>query len=127
MVTYSAITDDIVVRVSPVYVDGQSNLAERRFVFGYFVRIENVGQEAVRLTRRRWIITDGNGSVETVSGEGVVGKQPTIEPGSAHEYNSYCVLETFEGSMQGTYTMERPTGEIFPVEIPLFSLRAAAN
>lgn len=127
MITYSAITDDIVVRVSPLYIDGESNAIDRRFVFGYFVRIENVGTGSVQLMRRRWIIRDSNGKVERVSGEGVVGKQPIIQPGTAHEYNSYCVLETFEGSMEGSYIMERANGESFPVEIPRFGLHAQAN
>lgn len=127
MVTYSAITQDIVVRVSPVYIDGQSNIIDRRFVFGYFVRIENNSSEAVRLLRRHWLIKNGNGETEEVDGEGVVGKQPLISVGEAHEYNSYCVLDTFEGSMEGVYTLERANGETFLVEIPRFVLRAAAN
>jgi len=127
LITYSAITEDIVVRVSPVYIDGQSNMMDKRFVFGYFIRIENAGSEAVQLLRRKWVITDGNGNVEEVEGEGVVGQQPVIRGGSAHEYNSYCVLETFEGSMEGSYLMERENGETFPVEIPKFLLKAAVN
>ena len=127
MVTYSAITDDIVVRVSPVYIDGQSNVIDRGFVFAYYVRIENNGREAVQLLRRKWVIRDSGGKIEEVEGEGVVGQQPVIQPGEAHEYNSYCVLQTFEGSMEGCYTMERATGETFPVEIPRFVLVAAAN
>lgn len=127
MVTYSATTEDIVVRVSPIYIDGQSNMIDRRFVFSYFIRIENAGSETVQLLRRTWVIKDGNGNVEEVEGEGVVGKQPVIRSGYAHEYNSFCVLETFEGSMEGAFLMERENGETFPVEIPRFRLRAASN
>jgi ApaG protein len=127
LITYSATTDDIVVRVSPVYIDGQSDLVDMRFVFGYFVRIENTGSETIQLLRRKWLIKDGNGAVEEVDGEGVIGKQPVIPGGDAHEYNSYCVLETFEGSMEGTYLMARANGRKFSVEIPKFLLRAAAN
>ena len=127
MVTYSATTDDITVRVSPVYIDGQSNVIGRRFVFGYFVRIENDGREPVQLLRRKWLIRDSNNKVEEVDGEGVVGEQPVIRPGQAHEYNSYCVLETFEGSMEGSYMMERENGDTFAVDIPRFFLRAAVN
>ena len=64
---------------------------------------------------------------EGVEGEGVVGNQPVIGSGGFHEYNSYCVLETFEGSMEGTYLMQRTNGERFRVVIPRFNLRAAAN
>ena len=67
------------------------------------------------------------GEVKEVEGEGVVGKQPDIPPGEWHEYNSFCVLESFEGSMEGTYLMQRPDGELFYVVIPRFPLRALSN
>jgi ApaG protein len=127
LVTYSATTGDIVVRVSPVYIDGQSNMMDRRFVFGYFVRIANTGPEAVQLLSRRWEIRDSSGKLEEIQGDGVIGKQPVIESGGAHEYSSFCVLQSFEGSMEGAYTMLRENGETFEVEIPRFELRAAAN
>lgn len=127
MVAYEATTDTIKVIVRPLYLDGQTDVMSGRFVFGYFVRIENEGVLEVQLLRRHWIISDGRGKVEEVEGEGVVGEQPVILPGGAHEYNSYCVLNTFEGSMEGTYLMQRENGERFKVMIPRFNLRAAAN
>lgn len=127
MQTYTATTENITVTVRPVYLDGQSNHIERKFVFAYFIRIENNGGDPVQLLRRHWFIADGNGDVQEVEGEGVIGQQPVIPPGSAHEYSSFCVLETFEGSMEGTYLMERPGGEQFSATIPRFVLRAAAN
>ena len=127
MNSYTATTDDIVVTVRPVYLDGQSNQIERKFVFAYFIRIENRSTESVQLLRRHWFIASGDGDVQEVEGEGVVGRQPVIPPGEAHEYNSFCVLRTFEGSMEGTYLMAREGGEQFNVTIPRFVLRAAAN
>jgi len=127
MNSYTATTDDITITVRPIYLDGQSDLMARKFVFGYFVRIENHRSEPVQLLRRHWFIRDANGDVKEVEGEGVVGRQPVIKPGEAHEYSSYCVLETFEGSMEGTYQMQRPDGELFTALIPTFILRAATN
>lgn len=127
MIPYHATTRDILVTVRPVYLDGQSDVMARRFVFGYFVRIENRGSEDIQLLRRHWFITDSNGKIQEVEGEGVIGKQPIISPGESHEYNSYCVLETFTGHMRGTYTMEVAGGERFKVEIPRFDLKAAVN
>ncbi len=127
MVTYSAVTAGIRVTVSPVYIDGQSDLMSKRFVFGYFVRIENEGLEEVQLLRRHWVIRDGAGRTKEVEGEGVIGKQPVIAAGDVHEYSSFCVLESFEGSMEGTYMMERSNGARFRADIPRFVLRAAAN
>jgi ApaG protein len=127
MIPYVAITDDIAVTVRPVYLDGQSDVLARRFVFGYFVRIENRGSVDVQLLRRHWTISDSDGRVQEVEGEGVVGHMPVIAPGESHEYNSFCTIETFEGSMEGTYLMERERGTRFRVAIPRFDLRAAAN
>jgi ApaG protein len=127
MKTYTATTDNITVTVQPVFLDGQSSPLARRFVFAYFVRIENRSDEEVQLLHRHWLIMDGNGEVKEVRGEGVVGQQPRIAPGAAHEYNSFSILETFEGSMEGSYRMARPSGEQFDVAIPRFTLRASAN
>lgn len=124
---FTETTAEITVTVRPVYLDGQSDFIRKKVVFAYFVRIENNGLEPVKLLRRHWIITDGNGRVYEVKGEGVVGLQPVIQPGDAHEYSSFSVLETMEGSMRGAYLMERAGGETFQARIPQFSLRAAAN
>lgn len=127
MVPYVATTDDITVTVRPVYLDSESDMMNRRFVFGYFIRIANRGIGEVQLLRRHWFIRDSEGRVEEVEGEGVIGEQPVITAGQDHRYNSFCVLETFEGTMEGTYLMERDGGERFRIAIPLFHLRAAAN
>ena len=127
MVTYDAITESISVSVRPVYLDGQSDLLARRFVFAYFISIENHGVEEVQLLRRHWIIKGDDGGVQEVEGEGVVGEQPVIPPSGEHNYNSFCVLPTFTGTMEGTYLMQRENGDRFRVEIPLFDLRAQAN
>ena len=127
MVTYDATTETVRVTVRPVYLDDKSDVLARRFVFAYFVRIENHGPSAVRLLRRQWAITDADGQVQHVEGEGVVGLQPTIAPGGSHEYHSFCVLPTFEGTMEGVYEMERADGTPLDAQIPLFHLRALAN
>ena len=127
MTAYTATTEGIRIIVQPVYIDGQSDVLQRKFVFAYFIRIENNSSQTVQLMRRHWYISHSSGRVEEVEGEGVVGKQPTIRPGSHTEYNSYCILETLEGTMEGTYLMQRENGELFRVTIPKFTLRAMAN
>jgi ApaG protein len=127
MVTYNATTSDITVTVRPVYLDQQSDFFSHRFAFGYFIRIENHGPDEVQLLRRHWYIRELTGRLQEVEGEGVVGQQPVILPGEVHEYNSFCILESFEGTMEGNYLMQKPNGERFRVQIPLFNLRAAAN
>ncbi|GJQ19956.1 MAG: Co2+/Mg2+ efflux protein ApaG [Bacteroidia bacterium] len=127
MYSYTAITEGVQVTVRPVYLDGQSNVLERKFVFAYFITIANKGSVSIQLLRRHWVIRHGSGKIEEVEGEGVVGKQPVIQPGGDHDYNSYCVLDTPEGSMEGTYLMRREDGSEFQAVIPKFNLRAMAN
>ena len=127
MTTYTATTEGIRITVQPIYLDGQSDVIQRKFVFAYFIRIENGSSQTVQLMRRHWFIRHSSGRIEEVEGEGVVGKQPTIRPGSSHEYNSFCILETMEGTMEGTYLIKRQNGETFRVTIPTFTLRAMGN
>jgi ApaG protein len=127
MQSYSATTEGITVTAQPVYLDGQSDSLQYKFVFAYIIVIRNDRDEEVQLLRRHWFIHDANGETKEVEGEGVVGAQPSIAPGEAHRYNSFCVLDTFEGYMEGTYLMRRPNGDQFSVIIPRFTLRAAAN
>lgn len=127
MVSYAATTEGITIAVRPVYLDGESDAMIGRFVFAYFVRIENDGLGEVQLLRRHWIITDETGKRTEVEGEGVVGQQPVLQPGDVHEYQSFCVLETFTGTMEGTYLMQRESGERFRAQIPRFHLAARVN
>jgi len=127
MFPFEATTQQLTVSVRPVYLDEQSDVFENKFVFAYFVRLENHGSEEVQLLRRHWVIHHGNGRVANVEGEGVVGQQPVLAPGTTHAYHSFCVLEAMEGAMEGTYLMQRANGSRFRALIPRFTLRARAN
>lgn len=127
MTHYAATTEQVTVSVRPVYLDDQSDLFARRFVFAYFVRIENESDTEVQVLKRHWLIRHGSGRTAEVEGDGVVGQQPVIRPGGAHVYNSFCVLESMTGTMEGTYLLQRPNGARFRAQIPLFHLRAHAN
>jgi ApaG protein len=127
MNTYTTTTEGITISVKPVFLEEQSNPMMKKFVFTYHITIENHRYEKVQLMRRHWHIYHAGGRHEEVEGEGVVGKQPVILPGDHHEYNSFCILETFEGYMEGTYQMQRGDGELFEVVIPRFTMRAFTN
>ncbi|MGZ9100206.1 MAG: Co2+/Mg2+ efflux protein ApaG, partial [Brevundimonas sp.] len=119
---YEAETDGIVVRVRPSYLAGQSDPEGGRWVWAYQVEIVNLTGVPVQLMARRWEITDALGHVEEVRGAGVVGEQPTIQPGESYAYASGCPLGTASGSMSGGYHMTDATGRSFEAAIPAFSL-----
>jgi ApaG protein len=120
---YVEVTENIEVRVEPVYVENQSRPEESYYFFAYKVQLKNQKDKTVQLLSRHWVITDGNGHVEEVEGPGVVGQQPRLESGQSYEYTSFCPLPTPTGNMRGTYTMVTDEGERFQVEIPLFFFR----
>jgi ApaG protein len=119
---YRALTRDIEVVVEPFYLEEQSDPDDDRYVWGYRVVIANNSGIAVRLVNRYWNITDQNGQIDEVSGPGVVGEQPRLQPGDTYEYSSGCPLDTPSGLMFGHYQMETDEGELFDVDIPAFSL-----
>ena len=118
----TALTKGIRVSVETSYLAERSSPAKHQFVFAYKIRIANEGERTAQLRTRHWIITDGDGKVQEVRGDGVVGEQPVLRPGQEFEYTSGCVLETAFGSMHGTYQMVRDDGEQFDAEIAPFSL-----
>ena len=110
------------ISVATQFLDEQSDPDGGRYVFAYTIRIRNLGRLPAQLLDRHWVITDGNGKVEEVRGEGVVGEQPRLEPGEAFTYTSGAVLETAVGSMQGSYHMSGDDGTEFDAPIPPFTL-----
>ncbi|QYR53494.1 Co2+/Mg2+ efflux protein ApaG [Lysobacter soyae] len=110
------------VSVATEYLDEESSAAEARFVFAYTIRIENSGSVPARLLRRHWRITDANGEVEEVHGEGVVGETPWLRPGDGFEYVSGVVLNTHVGTMEGSYDLVADDGTEFAATIPRFTL-----
>ena len=110
------------VDVETSYLDDQSDPHQSRYVFAYTITIRNEGQVAARLLTRHWVITDANGKVEEVHGDGVVGEQPYLKPGQGFRYSSGAVLETPVGSMQGRYQMLADDGEQFDAPIEPFRL-----
>ena len=121
---YYHLSDGIRITVRPVYLPERSNALRQQFVFAYYVRIENVGALTAQLRTRRWRIHDSVGEETVVEGEGVVGEQPTLSRGQVHEYQSFCVLKSPSGYMEGEYFFLRDDGATFAAEIPRFRLEA---
>jgi len=115
------------ITVRPVYLRDQSEPSAGHYVFAYFVRIENVGRQSAQLMSRRWLIHDSAGEDTEVKGEGVVGEQPVIPPREVHEYQSFCILKSGEGFMEGHYEFVRPDSTTFRAEIPRCRLSASES
>ena len=121
------LSNGVRITVKPWYLASQSRPEANHFVFGYHVRIENVTDVSIQLLTRYWLIRDANGEDTEVEGDGVVGEQPVIAPFRAHEYQSYCILKSPTGSMEGVYRFIRTDGTRFEAAIPRFQLDAGAT
>ena len=112
----------IKIEVQTQYINEQSSPKDNCYIFAYTITIHNRGSSSAKLLTRHWVITDANGKVQEVRGEGVVGKQPELAPGSSFQYTSGTMLETNVGTMGGSYQMVDETGMPFDAEIPEFVL-----
>jgi ApaG protein len=110
------------VKVETRFLEEQSDPAEGRYAFAYTITIHNDGRVPARLLTRHWLITDANGHVQEVRGDGVVGEQPHLKPGQGFRYSSGTVIETPVGSMQGSYQMLADDGQRFDAPIAAFRL-----
>lgn len=119
---YEQLTRGIRIQVRPRFSLADSQPTEGMFVFSYNINMQNESDSTAQLLFRHWRIHDAVGHDSLVDGEGVVGEQPVLEPGQSHEYESFCVLRSPAGFMEGHYTFAWPDGERFRVDVPRFLL-----
>ena len=117
-----AITNDFHVSAVSRYIPERSNLNIPIFFFAYWVSITNKGNKPAQLRNRYWHITDADGRINEVNGEGILGEQPYFQPGQNVEYNSFCPLPTEFGFMEGHYEMMGEDETSFQIDIPQFRL-----
>lgn len=110
------------IKIKTAYLNNESEPENDRYVFAYTITISNIGTESAKLMKRHWIITDANGHIEEVRGDGVIGEQPNLKPGETFEYTSGAILSTPVGAMEGSYLMLTEEGNQFDALIPAFGL-----
>ena len=112
------------INVEPQYETAHSDPDDHRFVFSYRVRVTNESSASATLVARHWVIVDADAERHDIDGDGVVGRQPRLEPGAFHEYASFCPLRTNWGTMEGSYSMVGDDGDEFEIEVGRFYLAA---
>lgn len=112
----------ILVEARPQFIESQSSPEDNRYVFAYTITITNTGTSPATLVSRHWLITDSNGKIQEVRGDGVIGEKPYLKPGESFRYTSGAMIETPVGVMQGKYTMRSDDGDQFKALIPKFTL-----
>lgn len=118
------LTESVRVQAAARFVPDESSPDDGHFMFAYRIVITNEGEEPIQLLSRHWVILDADNNRQDVRGPGVVGEQPKLSPGESFEYVSGCPLPTSWGTMEGSYTMQRESGERFEAAIGRFFLVA---
>lgn len=114
---------DIKISAVSEYQDPLSRIDEGLYMFSYTITIENKSKYPVQLLDRHWEIFDSQGEFQIVDGEGVVGKQPILQPNEAFSYTSGCQLNSDFGKMKGHYFfVNLETKHEFAADIPEFTL-----
>ena len=120
-------THGIRIQVLPRYLPDHTDSEENRFVFSYRITITNNSDHWVKLIHRHWITINADGKRSEVKGSGVVGFQPELDPGEAHEYESLCPIDTDWGTMEGSYEMQDDKGNLFDIKIGRFYLAVTSD
>ena len=110
--------EQVEISAQPTYL----GIQQEQHAFAYEITITNHSTAPVKLLNRHWIITHGNGTIEEVKGEGVIGLKPRLQPGESFTYSSGALIPTRIGSMSGSYEFVTDQGEQFRVPIPEFVL-----
>ncbi len=119
----SLITSGIKISVAHRYRLDLSCPHKGQYIFTYAVTIENLSQNTVRLMHRHWYIHDSSIPMREVTGDGVVGCQPVLQPGKAYRYESWSNLLSDIGKMYGFYTFVGiKDGCVLKIPIPEFKL-----
>ncbi|MCX6119020.1 MAG: Co2+/Mg2+ efflux protein ApaG [Proteobacteria bacterium] len=123
--TYRENTEGVEIQVRPEYLPRHSRPDQGMYTWSYTVTMINHGSRRLQLLNRLWIITDGKGRIDEVSGVGVIGEQPILLPNTSYTYTSGCPLKTPTGNMRGWYDfVDLDTNQKIKTRIPLFFLRS---
>ena len=114
--------NNVIVNAVSEFIPELSKKNDSNYYYLYEVTIQNKSRKKIKLLSRHWDISDGSGNKKKIDGDGVVGKNPIINPGEMFKYKSYCPLKTEFGFMSGFYTMKNEDGDVFKVAIPEFPL-----
>jgi ApaG protein len=121
----SLTTEGVEVKVKSFFEEELSKPSQSELIFSYQINIKNVNSFPVKLLSRKWFVFDSKGEHYEVEGNGVIGKQPTINHNDFHSYESGSSLTSPIGRMRGYYIMQNIiTEEKFKVYIPEFDLIA---
>ena len=118
-------TDDIVISACTVELEQDEKDFENKdkFVYGYYLCIENNSSEKIQLVGKNWNITDAKGNNFRDDSLGFKGEIPTLEPGEYYEFTSVAPLSTPSAVFYGSCkVLKEGRGVTEDVKVPTFLL-----
>ncbi|XP_002736279.1 F-box only protein 3-like [Saccoglossus kowalevskii] len=124
-----AVTNHIKVTVATCMMPELSSINPPKYIFAYHITMvmdeQAPSSDSCQLQHRHWEVVDGQGRIEIVDGEGVVGAFPILRPGTSYSWVSITHFATPTGYMSGYFTMEKlNSGEMFDVTCPMFTMKS---
>ncbi len=108
------------------YKDAQTP-PDRPHCFAYFITIHNDSDVVVTIKGRKWVVTNSEGDVTAVEGDGVVGEFPKIDPGESFSYNSFHLNDTDSAVAEGSYIGMDERGRKVLTRIPRFEMHVEGD
>lgn len=122
-----ATTNGITISAISNFLEDYSTPSQKKFYYSYRIKITNESEVTVQLVSRYFLVIDSYSNQKIVRGEGVVGKQPKIQPGETFQYCSFAPLATNFGTMEGLYHFITNEGSKFDAEIARFYFATNLN
>jgi len=115
--------DGLVIEVTDVvFMSGLEAPKDKPFPFVYFITVRNDSSQTVTIKGRKWIVSQGDGEMIVVEGDGVVGQTPVMSPGDVFSYNSYHTIGV-DSVATGTLFAETASGSRVFARIPEFTMK----
>lgn len=103
------------------YVPTSDAPPHRPHQFAYYIQIRNGSLRRLKITGRKWVITNAENHKLVIEGDGVVGEFPELNPGESYQYHSYHLLDS-NSQAAGLYLAEDEDGNQVAARLPEFSM-----
>jgi len=90
--------------------------------FVYYIHIRNDSVHQLKITGRKWVITNADNHKLIVEGDGVVGEFPELSSGESYHYHSYHLLDS-TSTAAGLYLAEDDEGNQVVAQLDTFTMQ----
>jgi len=108
------------------HVPSSNTPAHRPHQFVYHICLSNHTARPIRVTGRKWAITNQKKHTLVVEGDGVVGEFPLLDPGESFYYHSYHLIDS-DSVAAGAYFAEDEAGGRITAKLEPFTMNVPSD